>query len=257
MHEPLISTFGVLRRRFDQRRREEGLFSALSYIIRLCFSVLLTPWYRIARGRKTFTFRGRKLRYFVHWYNTTFDNERAIEIPIALAAISLTLQQSSGQAPRGRILEVGNVLSHYVPICHDVLDKYERGEHIIHEDVADFSPTHPYDLIISLSTLEHVGFEEEIQDRQKIFRAMQRLRSALAPDGRLLATIPVGFNPHLAPLLLSGELFDRQHYFVRTSASNRFEETSPQEALSRQFNYPYSFGNGIVIGLIGPWPEKF
>jgi len=185
----------------------------------------------------------------VHWYNTTFDNERAIEIPIASAALALM--------PGGRVLEVGNVLSHYIPAHHTILDKYEKGTDILHQDVADFVAPHAYDLILSLSTLEHVGFEEEIQDQQKIFRAMERLRASLAPSGRLLATIPVGFNPYLTPILRSGELFDRQQYFVRTSQSNQFEETSCEDALSRKFNDPYPFGNALVVGLIGPWPEKF
>jgi hypothetical protein len=38
------------------------------------------------------------------------------------------------------VLEVGNVLSHYFPVHHDVLDKYEKAKGVINEDVVEFSP---------------------------------------------------------------------------------------------------------------------
>ena len=58
------------------------------------------------------------------------------------------------------IFEVGSVLSHYFPINHDVLDKYEKGHGVINQDVVDFKPHNKYDLIVSISTLEHVGFDD-------------------------------------------------------------------------------------------------
>ncbi len=245
----LIGTIGVLRRRFLEHWHQQGFLHAAGYMTWLFCAVLLTPWYRLTRSRRTFRFRGKDLRYCIHWYNTTFDNERAIEISLALHAMQL--------AAGGRVLEIGNVLAHYIPQHHDVLDKYERGGGVIHEDAASFTPAHPYDLIISLSTLEHVGFDEEPQEPLKIVQAVRNLRRCLAPGGKLLATIPVGYNPHITPLLREGSLFDAQHYFARVSASNIFKEVSKDEALSRQFNTPYSFGNGIVIGLVGPWPEQW
>jgi hypothetical protein len=38
-----------------------------------------------------------------------------------------------------------------------VLDKYEQAPGVINEDVVSFSPPQKYDLIVSVSTLEHVG----------------------------------------------------------------------------------------------------
>lgn len=245
----LIGTIGVLKRRFVEHWHAHGFLRATGYMMNLGFSVLLTPWFKMSRGRRTFAFRGRNFPYFIHWYNATFDNERALEIPLALHAIRL--------AGAGKVLEIGNVLSHYTSFAHDILDKYECGKDVIHEDVVSFIPASRYDLIISLSTLEHVGFDEEPKEPAKIIRAVQNLRSCLAPGGRIVATIPVGYNPHITPLLRSGELFDAQHYFARVSATNVFREVSKEEALSKQFNTPFTFGNGIVIGLIGPWPEQW
>lgn len=247
MSDGLIGTLDVLRRRFQQQKAQRGFFAACLFMIRLVCAVLLTPWYRWSRRNRTFTFHGKKLRYCNHWYNTTFDNERALEIPIALDAIA--------SAPKGRILEIGNVLSHYASIRHVVLDKFEKGADIIHEDVATFRADTPFDLIISLSTLEHVGYDETPRDPEKILRTMANLRSLLAPGGRLLATIPIGYNPLLSPLIARGALFDEQFAFIRVSADNRFEETTIEEALKRKFNDPYSFGNAVIVGRIGPWKD--
>lgn len=54
---------------------------------------------------RTFSYRGAQLAYFVHRHNYTWLNERAVEIPIARLALT--------GVGNGRVLEVGNVLSHY------------------------------------------------------------------------------------------------------------------------------------------------
>src|SRR4030042_260073 len=113
-------------------------------------------YYTYFKKQKTFVFRGLTHDYFYHLYNYTHLNERAIEIPIFLKII----KEHRGK----RILEVGNVLSHYVSYQHDILDKYEKGKNIINKDVVDFHPKEKYDLILSISTLEHVGLDENVQD---------------------------------------------------------------------------------------------
>ena len=80
--------------------------------------------------KKTFVFRGRKYSYFHHYYNTTWYNERAVEIPIIVEIVE--------RHPGNEILEVGNVLSHYLNIAHDVVDKFESGVHVTNEDAAEF-----------------------------------------------------------------------------------------------------------------------
>jgi len=63
---------------------------------------------------------------------------------------------------RGKnILEIGNVLSRHIKLEHDILDKYETAKGVINEDIVDFKSEKKYDLIISISTLEHVGWDEK------------------------------------------------------------------------------------------------
>jgi len=145
-------------------------------------------------GRPTdesFTYDGASIPYLRHRYNWTWLNERAVEVPLALGIL--------GKAADGaRVLEVGNVLGHYGAVGHTVVDRYERAPGVINEDVAAFDPgDERFDLIVSVSTLEHVGFDEEPRDPDKAADAVRRLGSMLAPGGLLWLTIPVGYNPDL------------------------------------------------------------
>ena len=137
-----IGIVDIVIGRFRARAESDGLLSATGYMLRLGFSVLSTPYHAFMLRKKRFAFLGEQLPYFCHWYNTTFDNERAVEISLARHF----LQQAEGK----RVLEVGNVLSHYGSTRHDILDKYEKGQGIIQEDVADYRPGKTYDLIISI-----------------------------------------------------------------------------------------------------------
>ena len=54
-----------------------------------------------------------------------------------------------------------------------------------------------FDLIVSVSTLEHVGLDEQRREPGKAAAAVRRLTSMLAPGGLLWMTVPVGYNPDL------------------------------------------------------------
>jgi hypothetical protein len=138
------------------------------------------------RGRH-FSAGGTEHPYFVHPYNPTWRSERAVEIPLALEFRSRM---------RGQGAEIGNVLAHYVETDHIRVDKYEQAEGVQNLDVLDFDPG-PLDWIIAISTLEHVGWDEEPRDPAKAVRALEHLRGLLVPGGRLFLTVPLGHNPGL------------------------------------------------------------
>lgn len=190
----------------------------------------------------TFTFDGRQYRYFRHPYNATWDNERAVEVPIVGRAI-----QEAGEV---RILEVGNVLSHYFRHRHDIVDKYERGPGVVNVDILEYRPEQPYDLIISISTLEHVGWDEDVCDPQKIPRAVNHLRSMLASGGRALVTIPLGYNPYLDDMLRRGTLrFDRQYHLLRV-AHGEWRQASRDVLGQPTYGQPFRGANALVIGVL-------
>ena len=87
---------------------------------------------------KPLEFKGEEYKYFYHHHNTNSNNERAVEIPIVCKLMN--------EYKYFELLEIGNVLSHYFNLDHDVVDKYEKAEGVINEDVVDFHPSKKYDL---------------------------------------------------------------------------------------------------------------
>jgi len=168
-----------------------------------------------------------------------------VEIPI----IQEWLTQYRGR----RILEVGNVLSHYFEVDHDVVDRYERGKNVINTDVTEFNTNKKYDLIISISTLEHIGWfwYEEPRNYGKVLVAIEKLRSMLAEGGKMVVTIPVGYNFKLDELIDRGEIeFTQMYCMKRISRDNRWVEVSWDEVKHMEYDTPYPGANGLVIGVI-------
>jgi hypothetical protein len=201
------------------------------------------PYYRVVKSRRRFSVGGRRYPYFYHRYNSTWKTERTVEIPIVWEIV----QAHAGK----RILEVGNVLSHYFPVTHDIVDKYERAPGVLNEDIVDYRSARPYDLIVSISTIEHVGWDEEPREPEKLLRAVEHLRTLVAPGGLIVLTLPLAYNPAMDAMLRDGRLrFPRRHSLKRVSADNRWAEVSWGEIERAEFNRPFRGINGLVIGII-------
>lgn len=176
---------------------------------------------KMMKAGRTFTFEGRDYPYLCHPYNLTWRNERSVEVPIAMEL----LRANAGNP----VLEVGNVLPHYSDTAHDVLDKYESAPGVINADAVDFDTERRYGLIISISTLEHIGKDEEPQDAGKPLDAIKNLLRLLAPGGRMVATVPLGLNPELDRLLLSEETpFGQTLAMRRATMGNTWRQVSPE-----------------------------
>jgi len=195
--------------------------------------------------KKTFQFRGKGFTCFYHRYNMTWAGERAVEIPIARSYLE--------QYPGRNILEVGNVLSHYFPIAHEVLDKFERGEGIINEDIIAFRPAKQYDLILSISTFEHIGFDDEGEDSpgQKIREAIAACRSHLKPDGKLVLTVPLGYNPELDRMIRNSELEAEAEFYLRRARKLDWEMTDREEALRCPYKTRFPYASAILVAEFG------
>jgi hypothetical protein len=193
---------------------------------------------------RTFEFRSRAYPYFSHPYNFTWSNERAVEVPVVWEAV---------RECAGRVLEVGNVLSHYFRVGHEIVDKYERSRRVRNLDVLEIGDdgTGPkYDLIVSISTLEHVGWDEQPRDPGKVIQAVRHLAGQLNPGGRLLATLPLGYNPSLDAFLAQGALpFTRTSYLRRRSTFS-WEEASWDEVAACRYGDPWPAASGLAIGEI-------
>jgi hypothetical protein len=201
-----------------------------------------------------FCFQGHSYDYFNHDYNVTWNNERTVEVPIFWEIVSTNQEK--------RILEFGNVLSHYFKVTHDILDKYEMASGVINQDVLEFNPLTRYDLIISISTLEHVGWDEDTysgsgktgqssRDPGAPLVAMDILRRCLADGGKMVVSMPLGYNTYLDQLLANGRLqFDECLAMKRISGNNEWVEAGWTEVLGAGYNSPFPHASAIIIGSI-------
>ena len=132
------------------------------------------------------------------------------------------------------------------------MDKYEHAPGVINEDVVSFSPQRTYDLIVSVSTLEHVGWDEnEPRDPPKVLRAIDRLRSMLNEDGKLLMTIPRDWNGELDRYIDEGQIpFAKLRCLKRVSADGRWVEVNHEALRGVTYDSPFRYANGVIVGLI-------
>jgi len=191
--------------------------------------------------KKTVEFQGRRLDCFYHRYNMTWASERCVEIPIAKSYLD--------QHAKGAVLEVGNVLSHYFPARHDILDKFEKANGIINQDILDYRPAKQYDLILSISTFEHIGFDDESTEPSggKIKAAIAACRRLLKPDGRLVLTLPIGYNPELDELIRTGELASSREFFLCRRKKTDWVPATREEALKFSYKKPFPYANAVAI----------
>ena len=177
-----------------------------------------------------FEFNGQDLAYFRHPYNRAGQNMRSVEVAIVRALV------------RGRewdrILEIGNVLGHYLDVGWPVLDAREKGPRVINADVMTWEPDDEFDLIVSISTLEHIGHGRyaglTFPDATPA-AALARIRSWLAPGGQAVLTVPLGYNELLDLQLAARDMpVDEVRCMVRVSADNEWAECSLEEALAAE-----------------------
>ena len=234
----------ALLHRVRETCKEKGVFYIVyAGITRLFWHSCYKIKYRGQSSPGKFTFRGNAYSYFSHAYNRTWTNERVLEVPIIWDIV----REHQGK----KILEVGNVLSHYFSVAHDILDKYESAPGVINQDVVEFRPAVKYDLIVSISTLEHVGWDECPRDPAKTKMAVENLKRCLVPGGKIAVTLALGLNCWMDQLLREGEMqFTEQHFFKRISMDNKWTQVDQSEVQKARYGHPFPGANEVAIGLI-------
>jgi SAM-dependent methyltransferase len=191
----------------------------------------------------TFTYWADELTYCREAYNNSGLNERAVEIPIAQALINQQNSDADG-------LEVGQVLSHYQPTPWTVLDRYEPGANL---NIDLFDHHHPADWIVTISTIEHVRWDEpgnHHPDPDGSPHAIKHLHSLLRPDGQMLVTIPMGWHPPFDSLILDGHLPvkpTRQCTMVRVPDTDPVEWTQAHLLTHRRYAASSSWADAVWV----------
>ena len=196
------------------------------------------------KGNSCFNYNGNLLHYFFHPYNSTFENERAIEIPI--------LKYYIKKHETGRILEVGNVTQFYFDFFHDIVDQYEIYKGVINEDIIKFAPKQKYDFVFSISTIEHVGWDYGKKDPKKIIAAVKKLKSITKKGGEIVITIPLGFSD-FADKLVKSDVFDECFVLKRINLGNDWVQVDSSilhKKVGFTYGHPFKGANWMVIGVI-------
>ncbi len=107
----------------------------------------------------------------------------------------------------------------------------------------------PYDLIVSISTLEHVGWDEEPKDPGKILRAVANLASLLAPGGRMVVTLPLGYNPEMDALLARNEIPFTQRHCLKRRGWCTWEEVPWEGIAGSRYGVGWPGTSGLVVGV--------
>ena len=230
----LYSGLAAKARRFARRFGARELFWKP---VRVALSPLVIPFLT----ERTFEFKGQTLRCFYHRYNITWAAERGVEIPIARSYLEAR--------PGAKVLEVGNVLPHYYPCQYEVVDKFEHGPRIINVDIVDYAPPTRYDLILSISTFEHIGFDDEASGSSgaKILAALANCRRLLSERGLLVITVPTGYNPDLDQMIRDSSLGANAEHFLCRAGRRQWRLGSKDEALKCRYRSPYPYANGLLV----------
>lgn len=191
----------------------------------------------IFHPKQSLWYKNKALNYFYHSYNATYRNERAIEIPIIIDEINNFKNESI------LLLEIGNVLSHYFKSDHDIVDKFEKAPGIINSDILDFQPTQKYTIIVSISTLEHIGWDDTNIDPKKIIKVIDHLiENCLAQDGKMIFTFPYGYNPYLDSYVRRKKLKFNQYSYYKKVKNKWITCTFSQLTTSQYSEYKGALG---------------
>ena len=221
--------------------RRFGVFELFLKPIRYIFAPFIIP----CLAKSKFIFDDRSLELFYHNYNMTWANERSVEIPI--------IRDFLNNYQSENVLEIGNVLSHYGDVNHTILDKFETGKGIINEDILDYTSSDKFELIVSISTFEHIGFDDEIDGDSgvKILHAIDTSRKLLTENGRLVLTLPLGYNPSLDHLISVNQLHSNRSFFICRTGRLQWEATNVDKALASRYGSPFPYANAIMIAEFG------
>jgi len=166
-----------------------------------------------------------------------------VEVPIIYDAVQYTGLEK-------KILEIGNVLSHYVHVKHSILDLYEKGEMVINQDAAEIIGfDNQFDLIVSISTMEHIGWDcGEKVEKDKVRRAVESIRKCLTDSGVFIFTVPIGYNPYVDALIRDNIFTDVN--FLRRVGKKKWKEVDKKEALTCAYGSEFFAANAVAIVTI-------
>jgi len=197
---------------------------------------------------------GEIIKQIYDRYNVTFVNERSIEIPLTKHLIKKYMSQFKSP----KVLEIGNTLVHYEndnKIERKVVDRYEKYQNVINEDIEEFESNHKFDLIFSISTLEHVGSDYgELKEKEKFLRVIDKIKNLLNEGGVFIITLPIFYKEQVDKYIFNNSDFTITYFLTRDNYRNDWKISNKDYVLSNKdnliYNSKYPCANSLFIGVM-------
>jgi len=163
--------------------------------------------------------------YFAHGYNNTLQNERCIEIPLAIRYLQ--------EHDLNNVIEVGAVTPYYFEVPYPVIDiADQKATHI--QDACDID--YKDKDVLSISTLEHI---DEVQDSKH--SSIELLKRILSESKSCLLTIPMGYNKSLDDFILTSI----NYHAYKKITQHLWEYKNP--IMPCLYGSPFMFANGLLV----------
>jgi len=199
---------------------------------------------RFSLEAKHFDFNGKQYDYYLS-FGSSGLNERIVEVPIVWEYVS----KMAGK----KVLEVGRVMAALTWNDFDVVDLTEKAPGVINVDILDYHTDKRYDLIICISTLEHIGFGDYgdaiDHDPEKSLKAINHMISLLDSGGTLIATAPIGWNPFFDELIVQKKLPFTEIYFMKRKSRGKWYQTDYLKAINTRYGWPQAYAQSIIVGI--------
>ncbi len=227
--------------------------------------------------KSNFIFKGKQLPYNRIQFNN--PSERAVEVLIRLDFLASLRRRNS-------ILEVGNVLAHYENSLSEyvgirprrIIDKFEVDLGVEQLDLMNLPSEEKYDVIISISTVEHIGqgidpsglYGESTskRDLEAPLKAIAKIYDLVSFGGKALITVPFGklidakwfiqFNEEYLKLLetkygipedsISTSFFKKVEMELNSNNPHQlWVEAEESQLIDTEYNWPFTYANGIGV----------
>jgi hypothetical protein len=180
-------------------------------------------------------FNIKQSEYFDHPYNNTIQNERAIEIPIALRYF-----EKFGKL--NNFIELGAVLPYYLKnanhCCIDPIDP--KATILEYAENIDYTNKH----ILSISTIEHIGTSDYGLEVNKSICAFEILNQIYTKSITCLISWPIGYNVDL-----DNKVFHESNIkcvYFKKKGKLVWEIQKKRNMDGVKYDFPYKFGNGLI-----------
>jgi len=133
-----------------------------------------------------------------------------------------------------------------------VVDKYEKSPGVHNIDFFDYDKRNKFDAFLSISTFEHIAWDEKKRDSKKLLDCFYKIKQHVKDRSQVLVTAPLGYNDFLDDFVRQKKLpFTHSTYLIRTSKDQKWQDVSPEEALQSKYQYSkkYQGANSLLVGL--------